>query len=292
MAIFCIILILFVTALNPATAYSYDERYLDYSSWKDEKVNVLNVSNGVEGSIKYFSDSTSVYFLFDLSENGICSDSDVSFVFDIECSDKTYNIVASQNGIEFTEDAQKYIDVGFSVENYDTGQSIAAVLMDLNDKIYSHNFKIKAYVDGHIYKLTKNTFEVKTTPPPTTTKPTTTRKTSDKTTKANTTKVKTTVSKSSATTKQKSSNTQEKTTKFKAPEDFSEETVIENTEEELLEYPIDEAEKGKESLTSKSKALLIAAIVIGFVGFAFVILYLYLKKKPEKMTDDEISDDE
>ena len=288
MVLECVALTLFSFLLCPAEAYSYDERYLDYVNWQGEEVESVTINNpDVDGSIKYFSRGTSIYFLFDLYNENITSQSEISMVFEVSCEGKEYNFTLSNDEDEFYESADKYLDATYQADGYNEGQGIAIALIDVNDKIYTHSFNIRAYIDGRIYKITKSKLNIITTPPPTTTKVTTTRA---KTTKQTTTKKSTTAkSKSSTTAKNKSekSSSTQKVTKFKAPEDF-EESTTENTdsEEEPFESEYESAETEEGHMTKKSKILLAAAISFMTLGFAFVLLYYFINQK--KSEDDNI----
>ena len=295
----CVALTLFSFLLCPAEAYSYDERYLDYVNWQGEEVESVTINNpDVDGSIKYFSRGTSIYFLFDLYNENITSQSEISMVFEVSCEGKEYNFTLSNDEDEFYESADKYLDATYKADGYDAAQGIAIALIDVNDRIYTHSFNIRAYIDGRIYKITKSKLNIITTPPPTTTKVTTTR---EKTTKQTTTKKSTTAkSKSSTTAKSKNSKSSstQKVTKFKAPEDFEESTTADTTDnEEALdsEYEYEQAEAGEKHLSKKSKILLAIAISLITIGLAFAILYYFLiqkKNEDEENANENKSEDE
>ena len=284
----CVALTLFSFMANPSEAYSFDERYLDYVNWQGEEVESVVINNpDVDGSIKYFSKGTSVYFLFDMYGEDITSKSKISITFEVSCESGEYEFDLCNSGNEFYNGSEKYFNGKCQSNSNDTGQIIAITMIDVNDKIYLHDFRIRAYIDGKNKLLTKNkSLTIATAPPPSTTKVTTTRATTKQTT---TKKAATSKSKASAATKSKStkSSLSQNVTKFKAPEDF-EESTTENTdsEEETFESEYESAETEEGHMTKKSKILLAAAISLMTLGFAFVLLYYFINQK--KSEDDNI----
>lgn len=263
------VILIAVLLLQPIFAYSYDKNYLDYSSWDESNINAVAIdSEGamgeLSGSLNYFTEESSAYFLFNLNESGIDENSTISVIFSVSAQQISYDFTVEGDNVEFSDEAsEKYFNIESKSTPFTTGHAIVTVVMDIKDKIYLHNFAIKAAVDGRIYNLLGSDFlKIETYP-------TTTSRASSKTTKKQTTKKsssKTTTKKSSSKKSSSKSTTKKQTTKH------YEEQSDEGSADFSGEYLTGDLDYMENShFSHKAKAVLIGGLSIigaGIVLFA------------------------
>lgn len=267
-----------------STALAYDSRYLDTAYWKQEQscitipVNKSGAQGDLTGSIEYFTRDESVYFLFDLCENPSYGSS-----FFFEFSSESYAFSVDENGIFNMADSEiegKYFDIASSFSTDSIGHGICIIVMDINDKIYTHHFNIYANINGNRYKIA-NELEIITYPPPQTTKPektTTQKQTTTKVIKETTTKT-----------------TTERTTKFKYIAQSENTTNIQSETEDNSEGYHDASSNQKTKALTKRQFILtsigVASACIGALIIGLSLARPSHKKKPRPKTEQDSDED-
>lgn len=272
------------------TALAYDSRYLESTYWQEQNAVTVPVDTGgaqgyLTGSIKYFTRDESAYFLFDLSES---PNNGSNFFFEFsseEFSSEKYNFSVNENGIFNMADSEvveKYFNIGVNFYTDNTGHGICIIVMDINDRIYTHYFNIHANVNGYRYKIAEE-LEIITYPPPQTTKP-----------------EKTTVPKQTTTKAQKETTTKsttEKTTKFKYVPEAAETrpTTLPTTESVSYEYYDASGKQNTKTLSKRQIIMYAIAAVLACLGMLILGLSLARpkhKKKNSPKSENDSEDDE
>ena len=157
---FIVILVLIaVLPMQPIFAYSYDKNYLDYSSWDESNINTVAIDcegamGELSGSFNYFTEESSAYFLFNLNESGITENSAISVNFSVSSTQGSYDFTVDNLGVSYNEEAaEKYFDTESKADEFTTGHAIVTVIMDIKDKVTTHDFAVKIAVDGRLYNL-------------------------------------------------------------------------------------------------------------------------------------------
>lgn len=154
-----ILILLIVLLMQPIFAYSYDKNYLDYSSWDESNINTVAIDcegamGELSGSLNYFTEESSAYFLFNLDESGITENSVISVIFSVSSTQGSYDFTVDNSGVSYNEEAaEKYFDTESKADEFTTGHAILAVIMDIKDKVTTHDFAVKIAVDGRLYNL-------------------------------------------------------------------------------------------------------------------------------------------
>ena len=292
-ATFALIAVLLV---QPIFAYSYDKNYLDYSSWDESNINAVAIDcegamGELSGSLNYFTEESSAYFLFNLNESEINEKSTISVIFNVSAVQASYDFTVDDSGVDYSDEtSKKYFDIVSKTEEYTTGHAIMTVIMDIKDKITLHDFTMKVAVDGRLYNLFNSEALTLETYLPTTVKATTTKAAKQSTTK-----------KSSKTTTKKST-AKKASTKASTKKQITEHNELQSDEGSADfsgNYSDEDANYLENShFSPKAKAVLTGGLVIIGVGvllFATAEIASALEKKKseskDKSEDEKIIDD-
>ena len=294
---FIVILVLIaVLPMQPIFAYSYDKNYLDYSSWDESNINTVAIDcegamGELSGSLNYFTEELSAYFLFNLNESGITENSVISVIFSVSSTHGSYNFTVDNSGVSYNEEAaEKYFDTESKADEFTTGHAILAVIMDIKDKVTTHDFAVKIAIDGRLYNLFNSkplTIE--------TYLPTTAGKSSSK----KTTKQSETKKKSTKSTKPSKSTAKKSSTKSSSSKSGAKKQITENNESQSDEnsadfsgdYLTDDVSyHGKSSFSPVAKAVLIGGLVIIGLGILLFVI-AEVVSRAEKRKEKESKND-
>lgn len=306
-----ILVLIAVLPMQPIFAYSYDKNYLDYSSWDESNINTVAIDcegamGELSGSLNYFTEESSAYFLFNLNESGITENSVISVIFSVSSTQGSYDFTVDNSGVSYNEEAaEKYFDTESKADEFTTGHAIVTVIMDIKDKVTTHDFAVKIAVDGRLYNLfNSKPLTIETYLPTTAAK-----SSSKKTTKKSETKKKSTKStkssKSSKSTAKKSStkSSSSKSGRKKQTTENYESQSDENSADFSGDYLNDDVSyHGKSGFSPVAKAVLIVGLVIIGLGIllfviAEVVSRAEKRKEKESKNDsknenkDDITDD-
>lgn len=273
-----ILVLIAVLPMQPIFAYSYDKNYLDYSSWDESNINTVAIDckgamGELSGSLNYFTEESSAYFLFNLNESEITENSVISVIFSVSSTQGSYDFTVDNSGVSYNEEAaEKYFDTESKADEFTTGHAIVTVIMDIKDKVTTHDFAVKIAVDGRLYNL----FDSKPLTIETYLPTTAGKSSSKKTTKKSETKKKSTKStKSSKSTAKKSS------TKSSSSKSGSKKQTTENYESQSDENSADfsgdylnddVSYHGKSGFSPVAKAVLIVGLVIIGLGILLFVI--------------------
>lgn len=253
----------------------------------------------LSGSLNYFTEESSAYFLFNLNESGITENSVISVIFSVSSTQGSYDFTVDNSGVSYNEEAaEKYFDTESKADEFTTGHAIVTVIMDIKDKVTTHDFAVKIAVDGRLYNLFNSkplTIE--------TYLPTTAAKSSSK--KSETKKKSTKSTKSSKSTAKKSStkSSSSKSGRKKQTTENYESQSDENSADFSGDYLNDDVSyHGKSGFSPVAKAVLIVGLVIIGLGIllfviAEVVSRAEKRKEKESKNDsknenkDDITDD-
>ena len=291
-----ILILLIVLLMQPIFAYSYDKNYLDYSSWDESNINTMAIDcegamGELSGSLNYFTEESSAYFLFNLNESGITENSAISVIFSVSSTQGSYDFTVDNSGVSYNEEAaEKYFDTESKADEFTTGHAILAVIMDIKDKVTTHDFAVKIAVDGRLYNL----FDSKPLTIETYLPTTAGKSSSKKTTKKSETKKKSTKStKSSKSTAKKSStkSSSSKSGRNKQTTENYESQSDENSADFSGDYLNDDVSyHGKSGFSPVAKAVLIGGLVIiglGILLFAIAEVVSRAEKRKEKESKND-----
>ena len=294
---FIVILVLIaVLPMQPIFAYSYDKNYLDYSSWDESNINTVAIDcegamGELSGSLNYFTEESSAYFLFNLNESEITENSVISVIFSVSSTQGSYDFTVDNSGVSYNEEAaEKYFDTESKADEFTTGHAIVTVITDIKDKVTTHDFAVKIAVDGRLYNL----FDSKPLTIETYLPTTAGKSSSQKTTKKSETKKKSTKStKSSKSTAKKSS------TKSSSSKSGSKKQTTENYESQSDENSADfsgdylnddVSYHGKSGFSPMAKAVLIGGLVIIGLGILLFVI-AEVVSRAEKRKEKESKND-
>ena len=291
-----ILVLIAVLPMQPIFAYSYDKNYLDYSSWDESNINTVAIDcegamGELSGSLNYFTEESSAYFLFNLNESGITENSVISVIFSVSSTHGSYNFTVDNSGVSYNEEAaEKYFDTESKADEFTTGHAIVTVITDIKDKVTTHDFAVKIAVDGRLYNL----FDSKPLTIETYLPTTAGKSSSQKTTKKSETKKKSTKStKSSKSTAKKSS------TKSSSSKSGSKKQTTENYESQSDENSADfsgdylnddVSYHGKSGFSPMAKAVLIGGLVIIGLGILLFVI-AEVVSRAEKRKEKESKND-
>lgn len=300
-----ILVLIAVLPMQPIFAYSYDKNYLDYSSWDESNINTVAIDcegamGELSGSLNYFTEESSAYFLFNLNESGITENSVISVIFSVSSTQGSYDFTVDNSGVSYNEEAaEKYFDTESKADEFTTGHAIVTVITDIKDKVTTHDFAVKIAVDGRLYNLFNSkplTIE--------TYLPTTAGKSSlQKTTKQSETKKKSTKSSKSTAKKSSTKSSSSKSGRKKQTTENYESQSDENSADFSGDYLNDDVSyHGKSGFSPVAKAVLIGGLVIIGLGIllfviAEVVSRAEKRKEKESKNDsknenkDDITDD-
>ena len=288
-----ILVLIAVLPMQPIFAYSYDKNYLDYSSWDESNINAVAIDcegamGELSGSLNYFTEESSAYFLFNLNESGINENSVISVIFSISSTQGSYDFTVDNFGVSYNDDAaEKYFDTESKADEFTTGHAILAVIMDIKDKVTTHDFAVKIAVDGRLYNLfNSKPLTIETYLPTTTAK-----SSSQKTAKQSAAKKKSTKSSKSTTKKSNAKSSSSKSGAKKQTTENYESQSDENSADFSGNYLNDDAPYyGKGGFSPVAKAVLIGGLVIiglGILLFAIAEAVSRAEKRKEKESKND-----
>lgn len=300
-----ILILLIVLLMQPIFAYSYDKNYLDYSSWDESNINTVAIDcegamGELSGSLNYFTEESSAYFLFNLNESRITENSVISVIFSVSSTQGSYDFTVDNSGVSYNEEAaEKYFDIESKADEFTTGHAIVTVITDIKDKVTTHDFAVKIAVDGRLYNLfNSKPLTIETYLPTTAGK-----SSSQKTTKRSETKKKSTKSSKSTAKKSSTKSSSSKSGRKKQTTEYYESQSDENSADFSGDYLNDDVSyHGKSGFSPVAKAVLIAGLVIiglGILLFAIAEMVSRAEKRKEKESKndtknenkDDITDD-
>ena len=292
-----ILVLLIVLLMQPIFAYSYDKNYLDYSSWDESNINTVAIDcegamGELSGSLNYFTEESSAYFLFNLDESGITENSAISVIFSVSSTQGSYDFTVDNSGVSYNEEAaEKYFDTESKADEFTTGHAIVTVITDIKDKVTTHDFAVKIAVDGRLYNLFNSkplTIE--------TYLPTTAGKSySKKTTKQSETKKKSTKSSKSTAKKSSTKSSSSKSGAKKQTTENYESQSDENSADFSGDYLNDDVSyHDKSSFSPVAKAVLIGGLVIiglGILLFVIAEVVSRAEKRKEKESKNDLKNE-
>lgn len=300
-----ILVLIAVLPMQPIFAYSYDKNYLDYSSWDESNINTVVIDcegamGELSGSLNYFTEESSAYFLFNLNESGITENSVISVIFSVSSTQGSYDFTVDNSGVSYNEEAaEKYFDTESKADEFTTGHAIVTVITDIKDKVTTHDFAVKIAVDGRLYNL----FDSKPLTIETYLPTTAGKSSSQKTTKQSETKKKSTKSSKSTAKKSSTKSSSSKSGRKKQTTENYESQSDENSADFSGDYLNDDVSyHGKSGFSPVAKAVLIGGLVIIGLGIllfviAEVVSRAEKRKEKESKNDsknenkDDITDD-
>lgn len=288
-----ILILLIVLLMQPIFAYSYDKNYLDYSSWDESNINTVAIDcegamGELSGSLNYFTEESSAYFLFNLDESGITENSAISVIFSVSSTQGSYDFTVDNSGVSYNEEAaEKYFDTESKADEFTTGHAIVTVIMDIKDKVTTHDFAVKIAVDGRLYNL----FDSKPLTIETYLPTTAAKSSSKKTTKQSETNKKSTKSSKSTAKKSSTKSSSSKSGAKKQTTENYESQSDENSADFSGDYLNDDASyHGKSSFSPVAKAVLIGGLVIIGLGILLFVI-AEVVSRAEKRKEKESKND-
>ena len=288
-----ILILLIVLLMQPIFAYSYDKNYLDYSSWDESNINTVAIDcegamGELSGSLNYFTEESSAYFLFNLNESGITENSAISVIFSVSSTQGSYDFTVDNSGVSYNEEAaEKYFDTESKADEFTTGHAIVTVITDIKDKVTTHDFAVKIAVDGRLYNLfNSKPLTIETCLPTTAAK-----SSSKKTTKQSEAKKKSTKSSKSTAKKSSTKSSSSKSGAKKQTTENNESQSDENSADFSGDYLNDDVSyHGKSGFSPMAKAVLIGGLVIIGLGILLFVI-AEVVSRAEKRKEKESKND-
>lgn len=288
-----ILILIAVLPMQPIFAYSYDKNYLDYSSWDESNINTVAIDcegamGELSGSLNYFTEESSAYFLFNLNESGITENSAISVIFSVSSTQGSYDFTVDNSGVSYNEEAaEKYFDTESKADEFTTGHAIVTVITDIKDKVTTHDFAVKIAVDGRLYNLfNSKPLTIETYLPTTAGK-----SSSKKTTKQSAAKKKSTKSSKSTAKKSSTKSSSSKSGAKKQTTENNESQSDENSADFSGDYLNDDVSyHGKSRFSPMAKAVLIAGLVIIGLGILLFVI-AEVVSRAEKRKEKESKND-
>lgn len=292
-----ILVLIAVLPMQPIFAYSYDKNYLDYSSWDESNINTVAIDcegamGELSGSLNYFTEESSAYFLFNLNESGITENSVISVIFSVSSTQGSYDFTVDNSGVSYNEEAaEKYFDTESKADEFTTGHAIVTVITDIKDKVTTHDFAVKIAVDGRLYNLfNSKPLTIETYLPTTAGK-----SSSKKTTKQSETKKKSTKSTKSTAKKSNTKSSSSKSGRNKQTTENYESQSDENSADFSGDYLNDDVSShGKSGFSPVAKAVLIGGLVIiglGILLFVIAEVVSRAEKRKEKESKNDLKNE-
>lgn len=292
-----ILILIAVLPMQPIFAYSYDKNYLDYSSWDESNINTVAIDcegamGELSGSLNYFTEESSAYFLFNLNESGITENSVISVIFSVSSTQGSYDFTVDNSGVSYNEEAaEKYFDTESKADEFTTGHAIVTVITDIKDKVTTHDFAVKIAVDGRLYNLfNSKPLTIETYLPTTAGK-----SSSKKTTKQSDTKKKSTKSSKSTAKKSSTKSSSSKSGSKKQTTENYESQSDENSADFSGDYLNDDVSyHGKSGFSPVAKAVLIGGLVIiglGILLFVIAEVVSRAEKRKEKESKNDLKNE-
>ena len=288
-----ILVLIAVLPMQPIFAYSYDKNYLDYSSWDESNINTVAIDcegamGELSGSLNYFTEESSAYFLFNLNESGITENSVISVIFSVSSTQGSYDFTVDNSGVSYNEEAaEKYFDTESKADEFTTGHAILTVITDIKDKVTTHDFAVKIAVDGRLYNLfNSKPLTIETYLPTTAGK-----SSSQKTTKRSETKKKSIKSSKSTAKKSSTKSSSSKSGRKKQTTENYESQSDENSADFSGDYLNDDVSyHGKSGFSPMAKAVLIGGLVIIGLGILLFVI-AEVVSRAEKRKEKESKND-
>lgn len=288
-----ILILLIVMLMQPIFAYSYDKNYLDYSSWDESNINTVAIDcegamGELSGSLNYFTEESSAYFLFNLNESGITENSAISVIFSVSSTQGSYDFTVDNSGVSYNEEAaEKYFDTESKADEFTTGHAIVTVITDIKDKVTTHDFAVKIAVDGRLYNLfNSKPLTIETYLPTIAGK-----SSSQKTTKQSEAKKKSTKSSKSTAKKSSTKSSSSKSGAKKQTTENNESQSDENSADFSGDYLNDDVSyHGKSGFSPVAKAVLIGGLVIIGLGILLFVI-AEVVSRAEKRKEKESKND-
>ena len=288
-----ILILIAVLPMQPIFAYSYDKNYLDYSSWDESNINAVAIDcegamGELSGSLNYFTEESSAYFLFNLNESGITENSVISVIFSVSSTQGSYDFTVDNSGVSYNEEAaEKYFDTESKADEFTTGHAIVTVITDIKDKVTTHDFAVKIAVDGRLYNLFNSKPLTLETYLPTTAG----KSSSQKTAKQSETKKKSTKSSKSTAKKSSTKSSSSKSGRKKQTTENNESQSDENSADFSGDYLNDDVSyHGKSGFSPVAKAVLIVGLVIIGLGILLFVI-AEVVSRAEKRKEKESKND-
>lgn len=288
-----ILVLIAVLPMQPIFAYSYDKNYLDYSSWDESNINTVAIDcegamGELSGSLNYFTEESSAYFLFNLNESGITENSVISVIFSVSSTQGSYDFTVDNSGVSYNEEAaEKYFDTESKADEFTTGHAIVTVITDIKDKVTTHDFAVKIAVDGRLYNL----FDSKPLTIETYLPTTAGKSSSKKTTKQSEIKKKSTKSSKSTAKKSSTKSSSSKSGAKKQTTENYESQPDENSADFSGDYLNDDVSyHGKSGFSPVAKAVLIVGLVIIGLGILLFVI-AEVVSRAEKRKEKESKND-
>ncbi len=288
-----VLILLIVLLMQPIFAYSYDKNYLDYSSWDESNINTVAIDcegamGELSGSLNYFTEESSAYFLFNLNESGITENSAISVIFSVSSTQGSYDFTVDNSGVSYNEEAaEKYFDTESKADEFTTGHAIVTVITDIKDKVTTHDFAVKIAVDGRLYNLfNSKPLTIETYLPTIAGK-----SSSQKTTKQSEAKKKSTKSSKSTAKKSSTKSSSSKSGAKKQTTENNESQSDENSADFSGDYLNDDVSyHGKSGFSPVAKAVLIGGLVIIGLGILLFVI-AEVVSRAEKRKEKESKND-
>lgn len=288
-----VLVLIAVLPMQPIFAYSYDKNYLDYSSWDESNINTVAIDcegamGELSGSLNYFTEESSAYFLFNLNESEITENSAISVIFSVSSTQGSYDFTVDNSGVSYNEEAaEKYFDTESKADEFTTGHAIVTVIMDIKDKVTTHDFAVKIAVDGRLYNLfNSKPLTIETCLPTTAAK-----SSSKKTTKQSEAKKKSTKSSKSTAKKSSTKSSSSKSGAKKQTTENYESQSDENSADFSGDYLNDDVSyHGKSGFSPMAKAVLIGGLVIIGLGILLFVI-AEVVSRAEKRKEKESKND-
>lgn len=292
-----ILVLIAVLLMQPIFAYSYDKNYLDYSSWDESNINTVAIDcegamGELSGSLNYFTEESSAYFLFNLNESGITENSVISVIFSVSSTQGSYDFTVDNSGVSYNEEAaEKYFETESKADEFTTGHAIVTVITDIKDKVTTHDFAVKIAVDGRLYNLfNSKPLTIETYLPTTAGK-----SSSQKTTKKSEAKKKSTKSPKSTAKKSSTKSSSSKSGSKKQITENYESQSDENSADFSGDYLNDDVSyHGKSGFSPVAKAVLIGGLVIiglGILLFVIAEVVSRAEKRKEKESKNDLKNE-
>ena len=288
-----VLILLIVLLMQPIFAYSYDKNYLDYSSWDESNINTVAIDcegamGELSGSLNYFTEESSAYFLFNLNESGITENSVISVIFSVSSTQGSYDFTVDNSGVSYNEEAaEKYFNTESKADEFTTGHAIVTVITDIKDKVTTHDFAVKIAVDGRLYNLfNSKPLTIETYLPTIAGK-----SSSQKTTKQSEAKKKSTKSSKSTAKKSSTKSSSSKSGAKKQTTENNESQSDENSADFSGDYLNDDVSyHGKSGFSPVAKAVLIGGLVIIGLGILLFVI-AEVVSRAEKRKEKESKND-
>ncbi|MCR5206913.1 MAG: hypothetical protein K6C14_00360 [Eubacterium sp.] len=158
-----LIVILTAVYLFPLSAFALNSDYLEPEKWAETEnavtvpLNYEKNGNTLSGYFSYYTDdSLCIYTFFKISESSVTAENNnVSVTYDFSMSDEEYTVTLNKNGVA-EDNAPEGLESFRSGVNFDTNGQYASAVQYIGKKYDFCTVDITLNVNGHNYKITKN----------------------------------------------------------------------------------------------------------------------------------------